>query len=148
MRKSQRNLKPKVLFNASVVLSGIYSPNGGSSKVLSYIKDEKIDGYITEIIEDEILKHSEKINTSKTDLQKQCHNLFTIIFPAPKTDTVNKYNSIVLDEGDRHVLASAEELKVDILVTLDKKHLLVLKNKIKNLKIFTPGELIEYLMVK
>ena len=35
---------------------------------------------------------------------------------------------IVIDDGDAHVLASCEKEKVDFLVTLDKKHLLILKS--------------------
>ncbi|KKT64884.1 MAG: hypothetical protein UW60_C0050G0007 [Candidatus Woesebacteria bacterium GW2011_GWA2_44_33] len=46
----------------------------------------------------------------------------------------------------KHILASCEQEKTGYLVTLDKKHLLVLRGKTKGLKIVTPGELI--IMVK
>ena len=58
---------------------------------------------------------------------------------------VKKYKSIVTDFDDAHLIASAQELKVDYLVSLDKKHILALKRKFKVAKIVNPGELIEIL---
>lgn len=49
----------------------------------------------------------------------------------------------MIDEGDAHVLATCFENGISCLVTLDKKHLLVLKGKVKGLTILTPGELIK-----
>lgn len=53
----------------------------------------------------------------------------------------------MIDQGDSHVLASALELDVDYLVSLDKKHILALKNKIKKFAIASPKELIEKLQI-
>lgn len=145
MRKKQKNLKLKILFNASVVLSGLYSPKGGSARLLSLVQNKKIHGIISETIYDEILRHSEKINIAENLLSKKVINIFKNIFPAPFQKNVDKYNTVVVDEGDSHVLATAKESKSSILVTLDKKHLLILKNKIKDLEILTPKELIEKL---
>lgn len=90
--------KPAVLFNASVIIAGIYS------------------------------------------------SLF--ITAAPSEKYVKKYDSIVADQGDSHVLASAAELEADFLISLDKKHILVLKNKIKEFIIVSPKELTEKLRRK
>lgn len=51
----------------------------------------------------------------------------------------------VIDEGDAHVLATCKEQNIKYLVTLDQKHLLILKGKINGLNILTPGELIKLL---
>lgn len=142
MLRRQKKLKPKVLFNASVVLSGLNSPKGGSAKVLGYVKADKIHGVISEIILDEILRHSSKIGYTKEGLHEKCVGIFNKIERSPKPETVKKYKNIVIDEGDCHVLASAEEVGADYLVSLDKKHILILQNKFKNLKIVTPAELI------
>lgn len=143
MKKKVKNLKLKVLINASVVLSGLRSPNGGSGKLLQLISDGQINGQISEIIFDEILKHHKKLGISKNKIENSISRLFKNILNAPVQKIVNKYKKIVIDEGDCHVLASCEENQIKYLVTLDKKHLLVLKGKIKNLEILTPGELIE-----
>ena len=60
MLKNQKNLRLRVLFNASVVLSGLKSPKGGSGKLLQFVKLGKIDGKISEVIYDEIFKTSSK----------------------------------------------------------------------------------------
>jgi len=143
MQKKQKVLRKKVLFNASVILSGINSSKGGSSKVLALAKKKKIAGCISEIILDEVLRHAEKFNLTKKEILKYCVSTFSGVSPAPDENTVKKYQKIVVDEGDAHVLASCENEKVGYLVTLDKKHLLVLKGKIKGLKILTPGEFIK-----
>lgn len=71
--------------------------------------------------------------------------IFDTILPSPSEKIVNRYKKVIIDEGDAHILATCEEEKIKCLVTLDRKHLLVLKGKIKGLKILTPGELIKYI---
>lgn len=145
MKKKQKNLKAKVLFNASIVLSGINSPKGGSAVLLNLVKNKKLNGVISEIIFDEILRHSSKFDLTKEEISNLCLGMFSVVSSAPSEKDVKKYFKTVIDEGDAHVLASCDKEKVDFLVTLDKKHLLILKGKIKDLKIVTPGELIEIL---
>ncbi len=146
MKRKQKSLKPKVLFNASVVLSGLRSPNGGSGKLLQFVKKNKIDGKISEVIFDEILRHYKKLGIPKDKIETETSKLFKDIVNAPNEKVVKKYKKIVIDEGDCHVLATCEEENIKHLVTLDKKLLLVLKGKIRGLSIYTPGELIEYLL--
>lgn len=131
-----------VFFNASVVLAGLRSPKGGSGKIISWVKQKKIKGIISEIILDEILRNSSKIGFDKTVLGKIIKDIFQIE-AAPNKETVNKYGEVVIYFGDAHVLASAEQAKVDYLVSLDQKHILILEDKIKVFKIIMPGELIE-----
>ena len=143
MNRKQKNLKLKVLFNASVVLSGLRSKKGGSGKLLELARIGKIDGIISEIVFDEVLKHSGRLGfTTATAVVKNIQ-IFKEILPAPDESIVKKCKKMVIDEGDAHVLASCKERKIKHLVTLDKKHLLVLKGKIKGLNILTPGELVE-----
>ena len=106
-------------------------------------KKKKITGFISEIILDEVLRHAKKIDLTKKEILKYCLDTFSEVSPAPDGNTVKRYQKIVVDEGDAHVLASCENEKASYLLTLDKKHLLVLKGKIKGLKILTPGEFIE-----
>ena len=132
---------PIVLFNASVVLAGLKSPFGGSAKLLSLCKNKKIQGLISEVILDEIVRNTPKIGLSR-EAVKDLGSLFDIKI-APQKQGVESFRGIVTDFGDAHVLASCQEGKAEFLVTLDKKHLLVLKNKVKIFKIVSPGELIE-----
>ena len=139
---------PVVIFNASVVLAGLRAPKGGSGKVLSWAKERKIQGTVSEIILDEVLRHVAKIGWEEKQALRCLGNIFRKIFPPPQKENVKLYENIVKDLGDAHVLASAKEAKADFLVTLDKKHLLVLKNKIDDFEILTPGQLIEKLLGK
>ncbi len=134
--------KPLILFNASVVLAGFKSPQGGSGKVLWWAREGKVKGVISEIILDEILRNGLKIGFDKEYLHKKIISILQIK-KEPTIETVNKFQKIVLNLGDAHVLASSLEIGVDYLVTLDQKHLLILKDKIKQFKIVTPGQLIE-----
>lgn len=145
MQKKQRPLKRKVFFNASVVLAGLKSPSGGSAKLLTWSRTKKIDGSISEIVLDEVIRNSHKIGFEEKRTKLWLKSIFGHIHQAPKIETIKKYEKVVIDEGDAHVLASCHELKANFLVTLDKKHLLILKKKIEWLKIVTPGSLIEIL---
>ena len=141
-----KNLKtPTVFFNASVIIAGFISPTGGSAKLLKWTRENKITGIISEIIYDEVMKKSEKAGLSPKEIRRKLFLVFNNIKKAPNEKLVKKFNNIVIDLGDSHVLASSIESKVDFLVTLDKKHLLVLTQKIKGLKIVSPKQLIERL---
>lgn len=134
-----------VLFNASVILAGLKSPSGGSGKLLLWVKQGRIKGVISEIILDEVLRNAERVGFTRERVEKSTNDTFTQISPTPKEKIVEQFKEKVLDLGDAHVLASAKEKRVQFLVTLDKKHLLVLKDKIKIFKIVLPGQLIELL---
>lgn len=131
----KKTKKPIVLFNASVIISAIYSSKGGSAKLLQWVRKRKIIGIISELIFNEVRKHV---------VSPIIERVF-MISSSPLEETINVYKKIVTDQGDGHILASAKELEVNYLVTLDKKHLLSIKNKIKDFKIVSPKELIETL---
>lgn len=143
MKKKQKNLKVKVLFNASVILSGINSPKGGSAEVLNFVEKGLIEGIISEVILDEVLRHSDKFDLSKNEILCCISNIFKRVLVAPTENYVKKCARKVVDKGDAHVLATCLQNNIPYLVTLDKKHLLVLKGKIRDLVILTPGELIK-----
>ena len=140
-KKSKRTLQ--VIFNASVILAGIHSPRGGSGKLLSWVKKKRITGYISEIILDELLRHNQKIGLTQTTLQYEVTKLFPSILSAPSETEVKKFYSVVSDHGDAHLFASCREKKIQYLVSLDKRHILCLKDKVKRIIIVSPKELIE-----
>jgi predicted nucleic acid-binding protein len=145
MKKNPKNAaKPSVFFNASVIIAGILSPSGGSSKILGWVKRGKIKGVISEVVFDEILRHAGKIGRERNLLAKQILGFkFQIINPPKKLNP--KYERIVVDKGDVHILTSALEQGVIYLVSLDAKHILLLGDKVNDFKILSPGELIKKL---
>ena len=135
--------KPRVFFNASVILSGINSPKGGSGLLLKWAKEKKLKGVISEIVLAEVLRHAEKIGWEKKKMEQTMLAIFQQVLPTPKTPEVEIWKEIVTDPGDAHLFASTIRTKCDFLVSLDKKHVLILKDKIKNLKIVSPAEFLE-----
>lgn len=144
MRKRKR--PSFVLFNASVILAGLYSPRGGSAKLLDWAKKRQIYGVVSEVILDEVIRRSPKIGLKKIEVKRMIRGIFGEIVSAPRITSVRIFEDIVIDRGDAHVLATASETKADYLVSLDKKHILSLRAKIKRPKIVSPGRLIEELL--
>lgn len=132
---------PRVFFNASVVLSGLRSPSGGSAKLLSWVKKGIIRGIVSELILDEAMRNSQKVGVKQEEVKKIAHFFQNI--SVPDKTAVSHFETIIVDSGDAHVLASSIEANAEYLVTLDKKHILVLAAKLKNIKIITPGQFIE-----
>lgn len=132
----------KVFFNASVILAGINSPGGGSAKLLQYIRSKKIKGLINVPVLDEAIKHADKIKKTSKDIMKAIYDIGFELLPAPKNEEIEKYYENISDFGDAHLLASSINSKCEFLVSLDKKHVLAIKNKINKTKIVSPKELL------
>lgn len=131
----------KVLFNASVILAGLRSKNGASGELLRLISIGKINGLVSQMIFNEVIRHCEKLDLDPKSVTNQVLSIFEKnITKSPNEKTVEIYSPKVTDPGDAHVLASYIEEDCDALVTLDKKHLLILQGKIKGINIFSPGE--------
>ena len=133
-----------VFFNASVIIAGLRSPKGGSAKLLDFASQKKITAIVSNIIVNEALKHQVKTRLNESQIVDFMEKRFHVV-SEPSPELIDRYNSIVFDKGDIHVIASAMETTAHFLVTLDKKHLLAIKNKIKDFQIVTPGELIAIL---
>lgn len=130
-----------VFFNASVILAGFKSKKGASASLVSQAEKGKIRGIISEIVVDEVSRHLKKMELDEILVDKKIHKIFKIV-KAPDVTLVDRFKKIVIDLGDAHILASASESKSKFLVTLDRKHLLILKNKMKQYQIISPGDLV------
>lgn len=133
---------PRVLFNASVIFSAYCSAKGASRALILLLKQKRIDGIISETILDELLKHADKIPMGREQLRHEVVRSFGNILPAPEEKNVSQYKHLMLDHGDAHLFATAKEEHCTHLVSLDKKHVLSLKNKLHPLHIVSPAELI------
>jgi predicted nucleic acid-binding protein len=136
---------PTVLFNASVILAGLASPSGGSAKLLKWAGEGRISGIISEIILDEVTRRAEKIDSDPREVESKTLRYFRSVYPAPDLELVAGFKKIVLDHGDAHLFATALAASVDFLVSLDKKHVLALKQKIKDFAVVSPKDLILHL---
>lgn len=139
MKKKQ---KIRVFFNASVILAGLRSPKGASGTLLSWVKQQKITGVISEIVWSEVLRNTRNVGLSRENTKQLMEKHFFII-KAPEQSKFAPYEKKVIDLGDVHLFVSMEESKSDYLVSLDKKHVLALQKEIKQFRIVSPGELIQ-----
>ena len=142
MRRKRKELK--VLFNASVVLAGLKSPSGASGELIKRVRAQELAGVVSELILEEVERHADKIGLSAEEIQGKVESIFEVC-SAPEEGVVERYKLVVTDFGDAHVLASAIEEKCGLLVSLDKKHILILKGRVEKLRIVTPGELLQKL---
>lgn len=142
MQKKLKISKPKVFFNASVILAGLGSRSGASGTILKLLRSHQIQGVISEVVFNEVLKHADKLGITIERASNICTQLFPIILEPPSPKEVNLWGTRTLDSGDAHLLASCKRSGSDYLVSLDKKHILILKDQTKWVKIVSPGELI------
>jgi predicted nucleic acid-binding protein len=143
--KSSRKAVPTVFFNASVILAGIRSPAGGSGALLKLVQTGTIRGIISEIIVDECKRHASEVTKTTETIEHILYRYRFMLIAAPSLKEVKRYISRVLDDGDAHVLASASACHAKYLVSLDKKHILAVKNNVSEYLIVSPGELLHIL---
>lgn len=134
----------KVFVDASVILAALGSKTGGSSLVLRLGAKGKLDLTTSQAVVEEVRRNTRKISVPWTDTERLIIKSRISVVPAPGHLQVEKYERIV-GEKDAHVLASAIASKAQILITLDKKHILQaeVKQKVKNVELLMPGELLQ-----
>ena len=111
MKIKRKVSKKRIFFNASVILAGFKSPFGGSAKILSWCKSKKIEGLVSELVVDEVIRNAQKIGFDYNEISLLIENTFDSFETAPNAEIV-------------------------------KKHLLILQNKIKWVRIVSPAELL------
>ena len=105
----------------------------------------KIEEYLKSI---ELFVRGAHFNESDFSIKKTINILFPIIFNPPSNQSINMYKNIMKDPQDRHLFALCYETNTEIMVSLDKKHVLALKDKLKNIAIYAPVELLTELAKK
>lgn len=135
----------RVFVDTSVILAALGSKTGGSSLVLALGKKSKLQLLTSSTVIEELRRNIPKINVPVSTAENLVVKSKIFLIPVPTIEEVEKYEKIA--GKDAHVLASATGSKAEVLITLDKKHLLKkeVKQKVKTIKILTPGELLQRL---
>lgn len=133
----------KIFLDASVIIAGMLSPNGGSAKVIELSKVGLFVGITSQTVIEEIEEHVLKIKKDKREIQKFIVNSNILVREKILLSEIENIKKI--DADDAHLIVGAKLTECDFLVTLDKKHLLRsdIRKYFKPLKIVTPGELLE-----
>lgn len=137
----------KVYLDASIIIAAFISKTGGSAKVLDLIRENKIMGITSQTVVDEIEEHLDKFKKTKSELVALLRKSKILIRERIKISEIEPYISDI-DQDDAHLIAGANLTECDFLISLDKKHLLRedIRNKVKPLKILSPGEFLSYLI--
>lgn len=134
----------RVFFDASVIIASLLSSDGGSSKLLRYVKDKKFVGIISQTVIDEVLEKSKKIGESKKEIEEFVAKSGLLVRENITIEEIAPYKGLI-DVEDAHLIAGAVLTKCTHLVSLDKKHILKedIKKRFLPLRIVSPKELIE-----
>lgn len=128
--------------DASVILAALGSKSGGSNLILKLIRQKKIIGITSQAVLEEVLRNAYKIKVTDREVSCVVSDSLIKVISAPTSAEVEKYISYTAVK-DAHVLAAAKKSAAEVVITLDKKHLL--SKKIKGLSILTPGEFLKNL---
>ena len=137
-----------LFFDASVLVAGAYSQDGGSAFLLEACQLGAFTAQSTVLVILEAL-HALESSLSRRYVDRFRQYLVGIdwkILPVPPVDELEKYAAFIHPK-DLHVLASALEGKSEFLLTLDRRHILAAAETIQEAKlpihILRPGDFIQ-----
>lgn len=113
-----------IFLDASVILSGLASPTGGSRKLFEAAGRHKLKLLTTPLILQEAANHLQKLDIEPQQLETLLSAKIIHLVANPPEKMIKKFQSASPDPNDAHVLAGAGLSGANILVSLDKKHLL------------------------
>lgn len=137
----------KVYFDASVIVAAIISLNGGSAKLIQFVKLGEILGITSQTVVEEVEKHSTRIGKTVAEIRLFIKDSQILVRKKVTKAEAKPYRDLVA-EDDLHVITGAKLTKSDYLITLDKKHLLKdeVRKLVKPLKIVNPKDYLQRLI--
>jgi len=137
-----------LFFDASVLVAGAHSPEGGSALILEACKLGGFAAQITFLVILESL-HALERDFPQRSLTRFYRYLVEIdweLLPVPPEEKLQGYVSFIHPK-DLHVLAAAVEGRSQFLLTLDRKHILAAAEAVNEanlpIRILTPGDFIQ-----
>lgn len=131
-----------IFLDASVILSGLASPGGGSGKLFVAAGRNKLKLLTTPRIIEEVVRHLDKLHIASDQLHRLLSEKIVRLVADPNEETVKKFRRIINDPDDAHVLAGAVLSGAGVLLSLDKKHILApnVGKSLRPLSITSPKE--------
>ena len=135
---------PRVFLDSSVVIAGILSPRGGSAAVIDLARVNIVRLALSETI----IREAHE-NLAKKAGREQLRALFVLaiefkssIARSPTDQQLRRYDGLILDVHDRHVLAGAATTRSSVLLSLDRRHFFTetLRAAKLSFTIQTPGD--------
>lgn len=139
--------KPRVFVDASVLIAAVLGKTGASQVLFKLAKNHFLEIILTdEIIREGMQSLARKYGQEKAlVLHQMLNDHKQVILATPSKIDLDKFDSLITDHCDRHVLAGAQKYKAEYLVTLDRKHFFTEKmlNTRLDFRIMLPGDFLK-----
>lgn len=134
----------KVFLDANVLFAAAHSQKGGSFELINLARENKIKVSTSRLAVKEAERNlREKATDESIDRFYTSFNEINIeLVQVDRIQAKERFTTLV-GEKDATILAAALKSHSKFLITLDKKHLLNVSDKVKDLEIVTPGGFIE-----
>ncbi len=143
----------KVVLDTNVVITAAINPFGSSGKVMDLVVRKKVASYTSEPILEELLF---KLTSEKVlrYLESRVYALWVYEVFRRSSVLVNplEHFSVSLDEDDNKFFDAVYSAKADVLISLDKRHILRLRDGRRKHRlndhefyILSPAEFLEFL---
>ena len=136
-----------LFFDASVLVAGSHSPEGGSALLLDACRLGAFTAHVTSLVILEAL-HALERDFPARSLARFHEYLVGVswkLLSVPSEEKLQEYAALIHPD-DLHVLASAVEGQSEFLLTLDRKHILAAAKAVQEanipIYILTPGDFI------
>ena len=131
-----------IFLDASVILSGLASPIGGSGKLFVAASQNKLRLLSTPRVIEEVVRHLDKLHIAPDLLHKLLSDKIVRLVANPSEETIKKFRRVIKDQDDTHVLAGAVISGAGVLLSLDKKHILAprVEKALRPMSITSPKE--------
>lgn len=131
-----------VFLDASVILAGLASPQGGSGFLLQAAKQKKITLIATPLIINEVNRHLPKLKLQSKQLKALLNRQVIRLIKDPDEAVISRCRRLTADPDDAHVLAGTILANVNFLLSLDKKHILTkrVKKHLSPIRVLSPKQ--------
>lgn len=116
-----------IFLDSSVILSGLASSTGGSRKLFIATEHNKLKLLATPLVIQEVFNHLKKLSIEPDQLENLLSTKVIRLIANPNKETIKKFSQVSSDPNDIHVLAGAGLSGANILISLEKKHILTPK---------------------
>ena len=140
------NCHTPIFFDASVLVAGSHSPQGGSALVLDACKAGSFRAQTSFLV---VLRSLHALRPFPEQSQQRFHRVLLeidwVLVPVPSGQQLEHYSRYI-DRKDVHVLAAAVEGGAEPLLTLDGRHILAAADAVERaglpIVILRPGDFI------
>lgn len=131
-----------IFLDASVILSGLASPGGGSGLLFRASKLKKLTLITTPLVIGEVYRHLPKLKLSIAQLENLLDEHIIGLIEDPSKKTILRYKKVTTDPDDAHVLAGTVTSQANYLISLDKKHILTkqVQQGLSPIRVYSPKQ--------